>query len=85
MDYHQFLLRGDDDETVQQDKSLAKTRALIQRTIEESPWKRCACDICRAVGVEVIIFRSSNRNKRRGFHNLGVYHRHLKKTLENAA
>ena len=85
MDYHQFLLRGDDDETTQQDKSLAKTRALIQRTIEESPWKRCACDICRAVGVEVIIFRSSNRNKRRGFHNLGVYHRHLKKTLENAA
>jgi hypothetical protein len=85
MDYHQFLLRGDDDDTAQQDKSLAKTRALIQRTIEESPWKRCACDICRAVGVEVIIFRSSNRNKRRGFHNLGVYHRHLKKTLENAA
>jgi hypothetical protein len=84
MDYHQFLLRGDDDQEAQQDKSLAKTRALIRRTIEELPWKRCGCDICRAVGVEVIIFRSSNRNKRRGFHNLGVYHRHLKKTLENA-
>lgn len=85
MDYHQFLLRGDEDQEAQQDKSIAKTRALIRRTIEELPWKRCGCDICRAVGVEVIIFRSSNRNKRRGFHNLGVYHRHLKKTLENAA
>lgn len=85
MDYHQFLVRGDDDEAVQQEKTLTKTRGLIQRTIEETPWKRCACDICRTVGVEVIIFRSSNRNKRRGFHNLGVYHRHLQKTLEKAA
>jgi hypothetical protein len=85
MDYHQFLLRGDDEETVHQDKSLAKTRSLIRRTIEDKPWKHCGCDICRDVGIEVIIFRSSNRNKRRGFHNLGVYHRHLKNTLENAA
>ncbi|HEX2541079.1 MAG TPA: tRNA-guanine transglycosylase DpdA [Caldimonas sp.] len=85
MDYHQFLLRGDDEETVDQDKSLAKTRSLIRRTIEDKPWKRCGCDICRDVGIEVIIFRSSNRNKRRGFHNLGVYHRHLKSTLGNAA
>ena len=84
MDYHQFLLRGDGEEASQQDKSLAKTRALIRRTIDETPWKRCGCDICRAVGVEVIIFRSSNRNKRRGFHNLGVYHQHLQRTLENA-
>lgn len=85
MDYHQFLVRGDDEGASAQDKSLAKTRELIRRTIEDMPWKRCGCDICRAVGVEVIIFRSSNRNKRRGFHNLGVYHQHLKKTLENAA
>lgn len=81
MDYHQFLVRGDDD-LAKQEKELAKTQALVRRTLEETPWKRCDCDICRAVGVEVIIFRSSNRNKRRGFHNLGVYHRHLKKTLE---
>jgi hypothetical protein len=85
MDYHQFLLRGESDDTAAQDKALEKTRSLIERTIEETPWKRCDCDICRSVGVEVIIFRSSNRNKRRGFHNLSVYHRHLKRTLENAA
>lgn len=85
MDYHQFLLRGDDEGVIQQDKALARMRLLIQRTLEDMPWKHCSCDICRAVGVEVIIFRSSNRNKRRGFHNLGVYHRHLKRTLENAS
>jgi len=26
----------------------------------------------------VIIFRASNRNKRRGFHNLGIYLQHVK-------
>jgi hypothetical protein len=82
MDYHQFLLRGDGTGAEQQDKVLTKNAALVRRTLEESPWKRCSCDVCRSIGVEVIIFRSSNRNKRRGFHNLGVYHRHLKKTLE---
>ena len=84
MDYHQFLVRGDGTGADQQDKGLAKTGALVQRTLEDKPWKRCACDICRAIGVEVIIFRSSNRNKRRGFHNLGVYHRHLQRTLEGS-
>jgi hypothetical protein len=85
MDYHQFLVRGECEDRAKQDAVLAKTCLLVKRTIDEMPWKRCGCEICRAVGVEVIIFRSSNRNKRRGFHNLGVYHRHLKRTLENAA
>jgi hypothetical protein len=81
MDYHQFLVRGDGNSAAQQDKGLDKTAARVQRTLEHQPWKHCGCDVCRTVGVEVIIFRSSNRNKRRGFHNLGVYHRHLSRTL----
>jgi hypothetical protein len=81
MDYHQFLLRGDGTSGERQDKALAKTAALVQRTLEHQPWKCCDCAVCSSIGVEVIIFRSSNRNKRRGFHNLGVYHRHLRKTL----
>jgi hypothetical protein len=85
MDYHQFLVRGDGTGAEQQDKGLGKTAALVQRTLEHQPWKDCGCDVCRSIGVEVIIFRSSNRNKRRGFHNLGVYHRHLRKTLGEAA
>ncbi len=81
MDYHQFLLRGEGMTSEEIDKELKKTEFLVARTIKDMPWKHCHCDICRNVGVEVIIFRSSNRNKRRGFHNLHVYHQHLHKTL----
>ncbi len=84
MEYHQFLVRGESGSTADHDKVLDKTREQVRRTIEEVPWKRCQCDICRSIGVEVIIFRSSNRNKRRGFHNLGVYHKHVQRTLENS-
>lgn len=85
MDYHQFLVLGKGDGQETQRKALSKTRERIQRTLEARPWRRCDCAICKDVGVEVIIFRSSNRNKRRGFHNLGVYHRHLRNTLEKRA
>lgn len=81
MDYHQFLLRGEGLDQASLEKELKKTELLVARTIKDMPWKYCECDICRKVGVEVIIFRSSNRNKRRGFHNLHVYHQHLHKTL----
>lgn len=85
MDYHQFLVRGDGKSAEQQHKSLSKTAALVRRTLEHQPWKNCGCAVCKSIGVEVIIFRSSNRNKRRGFHNLGVYHRHLLKALGETA
>jgi hypothetical protein len=52
-----------------------KTRYL--RTLKDRPWKRCACAICKALSVEVIVFRGSNRNKRRGIHNMGVFHTHV--------
>jgi hypothetical protein len=47
--------------------------SLYRRTLSEKPWKSCSCAICRTVSIEVIIFRASNRNKRRGMHNLVVY------------
>jgi hypothetical protein len=83
MDYHQFLIRGDGTDADSQNKELMKTENLIARTIKDMPWKSCDCDVCRKVGVEVIIFRSSNRNKRRGFHNLHVYHKHVQRILGN--
>ena len=84
MNYHRFLVLGDDKTSHNHEKVLEQTRSRVSRTIEEVPWKRCGCDICNDVGVEVIIFRSSNRNRRRGFHNLGVYHQLLQDTLERA-
>lgn len=54
-------------------KALEELRARYKRTLSAQPWKRCHCAICRAISVEVIIFRASNRNKRRGIHNLAVF------------
>jgi hypothetical protein len=56
-------------------------RALAdyQITLEARPWEQCPCTICRKIGVEVIIFRGNNRNRRRGFHNTWQ----LYKQLEN--
>jgi hypothetical protein len=41
-----------------------------ERTLQERPWERCSCIICKELGIHVIIFRSNERNMRRGFHNL---------------
>lgn len=41
-----------------------------RRTLSEKPWKKCECPICRNIGIDVIIFRGNNRNRRRGFHNV---------------
>ncbi len=49
----------------------------VQRTLEERPWEQCDCAVCRDLGIDVVIFRGANRNRRRGFHNLW----HMQKTL----
>jgi hypothetical protein len=53
-----------------------------RETLTDRPWSRCRCDICREVGVEVIIFRGSERNKRRGFHNIFVLYQALHHELD---
>lgn len=55
------------------------------KTLEDRPWKTCACRICRKLGIHVVIFRGAERNRRRGFHNLYVtYHRFTKGTWSQA-
>jgi len=51
--------------------------AAYRRTLEARPWASCSCEVCATIGVEVIIFRGSERNKRRGFHNLYVLYGRL--------
>lgn len=58
-------------------------RKHYQRTLAEKPWKRCPCSICQKSGVEVVIFRGNNRNRRRGFHNVYVFYKLLEKILTN--
>jgi len=53
--------------------SVTDLRERYRRTLSDRPWKHCGCAICRTLSIEVVIFRASNRNKRRGIHNLGVY------------
>ncbi|MDG6250792.1 tRNA-guanine transglycosylase DpdA [Methanocalculus sp.] len=45
-----------------------------RRTLADKPWKHCSCPICSEHGIEVVIFRGNNRNRRRGFHNLLSFH-----------
>jgi hypothetical protein len=46
---------------------------VYRAMLEVSPWQKCPCAVCRRWGVEVAIFRGTERNKRRGFHNLWVF------------
>ena len=52
------------------------------RTLAARPWESCDCGICQTAGVEVILFRGTERNKRRGFHNLKIFRERLDRTLE---
>jgi hypothetical protein len=56
-------------------------RDAYSRTLSDRPWDKCGCAICQKWGIEVIIFRGNNRNRRRGFHNTYVFYRLLQQVL----
>jgi hypothetical protein len=58
-----------------------KLEAMYKRTLKDKPWKNCCCKICKETGVEVIIFRGGNRNRRRGFHNMKIFYDQLQLEL----
>ncbi len=64
------------------ERALANTKTSLIRTLKDQPWKDCDCNVCESASVEAIIFRSSNRNKRRGFHNLGVYYEYVRRQID---
>ena len=64
MEYHHVI----------HDKDEPRLRSAYERVLEDRPWKYCSCDLCRDAGVEILIFRGTERNKRRGFHNVFVTH-----------
>jgi hypothetical protein len=68
------------DDTIDEVRNEARLKALqssYARTLADRPWESCRCRVCRESGVEALIFRASNRNKRRGIHNLHVFYAHL--------
>lgn len=52
--------------------------SMYRDTLGDRPWEACDCTICSALGVEVVVFRGTERNKRRGFHNLHVLNRKVR-------
>lgn len=54
-----------------------------REVLEDRPWDACPCEVCRKIGIHVIIFRGAERNKRRGFHNLSVFYSNLRKEFSH--
>ncbi|VVB92393.1 Queuine tRNA-ribosyltransferase [uncultured archaeon] len=63
--YDNLLLRDSNDGENLKEK--------YERTLLDRPWKSCSCNVCKKIGIHVIIFRGTNRNKRRGFHNTWIF------------
>jgi hypothetical protein len=78
MAYTWPLLRDEKREDKNIQSKLDKIQENYRHTLSNRPWMQCQCSICRALSIEVVIFRASNRNKRRGIHNLGVFYQYLK-------
>ena len=52
-------------------------KAEYRRTLEDKPWRRCECPFCENLGIHILIFRGSNRNRRRGAHNTLMLYEHI--------
>jgi hypothetical protein len=79
VEYNREFLLDPKLSAAQNERKVQETAKSIHLTLSAKPWSACGCEVCSEAGVEVIIFRSSNRNKRRGFHNLSVYYQHLRR------
>lgn len=53
--------------------------ADYEELLRDRPWQECPCNVCKALGINVVIFRGAERNRRRGFHNVFVTYQRLKK------
>lgn len=71
----QFQRRGRSEE------SRARLAARTETTLRDRPWMRCPCVVCKSLGIDVVIFRGANRNRRRGFHNLFHWYRAINSAL----
>jgi len=68
VEYDSLLLRTSDTNNL---------RDKYKTTLMDAPWEECDCQACRSLGIDIIIFRGFNRNKRRGFHNTRMFYERL--------
>lgn len=57
-----------------------KWLGLYREVLSDMPWRECSCSICTELGIEVVLFRGAERNRRRGFHNLYVFGNKVRET-----
>jgi len=60
---------------VRSSENIAKYEQKYREVLESRIWKKCNCEMCKAAGIHIIVFRRTNRNKRRGFHNTLVFYK----------
>ena len=48
-----------------------------RQTLLNRPWQYCDCPMCKELGIDIVIFRGLNRNKRRGAHNTLMLYQQL--------
>ncbi|MGF0177274.1 tRNA-guanine transglycosylase DpdA [Streptomyces sp. Marseille-Q5077] len=58
--------------TIVDEKKREKYSKNYRTTLDERPWEDCPCDLCQKLRIEIVIFRGTERNKSRGFHNMTV-------------
>jgi len=58
--------------------------SVYRQVLLERPWEQCDCEICRSIGIHVIIFRGAERNRRRGFHNLHQFYQSLGEATDSS-
>ena len=63
-------------------KEINKHTIMYQKVLEDKPWTKCDCPICQEIGVEVVIFKGNNRNRRRGFHNTYTFYQRFKDLIK---
>ncbi len=58
-------------------------KVMYRELLQDKPWKYCDCKICQIIGVEAVIFRGNDRNRRRGFHNTYVFYKQFQEFLQS--
>jgi len=61
--------------------NISPREKAIKRTLHDKPWEKCDCPLCKEIGIHMCIFRRSERNMRRGFHNVYHFYNLLRKRI----
>ena len=60
------------------DKLYKVNEKRMKFLLDDKPWNKCKCNICKKYGIHVCVFRRRMRNTLRAFHNVYNYYCFLK-------